>query len=101
MMITIVATLQRYWASLIAQLVKNPPGMWETPVRFLGQEDPWRRDRLSTPVFLGFPCGSVGEESVFNAGDLGLIPGLGRPPREANSYLLQYSSLVNSMDRAA
>ena len=24
---------------LIAQLVKNPPAMWETPVRFLGQED--------------------------------------------------------------
>ena len=28
------------WASLIAQLVKNPPVMQETPVRFLGQEDP-------------------------------------------------------------
>ena len=29
-----------YRASLIAQLVKNPPAMQETPVRFLGQEDP-------------------------------------------------------------
>ena len=29
-----------FWASLIAQLVKNPPAMQETPVRFLGQEDP-------------------------------------------------------------
>ena len=28
------------WASLVAQLVKNPPAMQETPVRFLGQEDP-------------------------------------------------------------
>ena len=28
------------WASLIAQLVKNQPAMQETPVRFLGQEDP-------------------------------------------------------------
>ena len=27
-------------ASLIAQLVKNPPAMQETPVRSLGQEDP-------------------------------------------------------------
>ena len=27
------------WASLIAQLVKNPPAMQETPVRFLGRED--------------------------------------------------------------
>ena len=27
------------WASLIAQLVKNPPAMQETPVQFLGRED--------------------------------------------------------------
>ena len=27
------------WASLVAQLVKNPPAMQETPVRFLGWED--------------------------------------------------------------
>jgi len=30
----------------------------------------------------GFPCGSVGKESTCNAGDLGLIPGLGRSPRQ-------------------
>ena len=30
----------KIWASLIAQLVKNPPAMQETPVQFLGQEDP-------------------------------------------------------------
>ena len=51
-------------ASLIAQLVKNPPLMQEAPVLFLGQEDRWRRDRLPTPVFLGFPCGSAGKEST-------------------------------------
>ena len=28
------------WASLLAQLINNPPAMQETPVRFLGQEDP-------------------------------------------------------------
>ena len=28
------------WTSLVAQLVKNPPAMWETWVRFLDQEDP-------------------------------------------------------------
>ena len=28
------------WVSLIAQLVKNPPAVQETPVQFLGQEDP-------------------------------------------------------------
>ena len=37
----------------------------------------WRRDRLSTPVFLGFPCGSAGKESACNTGDLGATPGLG------------------------
>jgi len=29
----------------------------------------WRRDRLPTPVFLGFPCGSAGKESTCNVGD--------------------------------
>ena len=28
------------WASFIAQLVKSPPAMQETPVQVLGQEDP-------------------------------------------------------------
>ena len=49
----------------------------------------------------GFPGGSDGKESTCSAHDLGLIPGLGRPPGEENSYLLQYSCLENSMDRGA
>ena len=57
----------------------------------------WRRDRLPTPVFLGFPCGSAGKESACNAGGLGLIPGLGRSPGEGKGYPLQYSGLENSM----
>ena len=36
------------------------------------------------PPAMGFPCGSVGKESACNAGDLGLIPGLGRSPGEGN-----------------
>ena len=60
---------------------------------------PWRRDRLPTPVFLGFPGGSAGKESACNVGDLGLIPGLRRSPGEGNGYLLQYSGLENSVDR--
>ena len=59
---------------------------------------PWRRDRLPTPVFLGFPCGSVDKESACTVGDLGLIPGLGRSPGEWEGYLLQYSGLENSMN---
>ena len=59
----------------------------------------WRRDRLPTPVFLGFPCGSAGKESACSAGDLGLIPGwLGRPPEKGKGYPLQNSGLENSMD---
>ena len=47
---------------------------------------------------LGRPCGSAGKESACNARDLGLIPGLGRPPGEGKGYPLQYSGLENSMD---
>ena len=45
--------------------------MQETPVQFLGQQIPWKRDKLPTLVFLGFPHGSDGKESACNAGDLG------------------------------
>ena len=58
----------------------------------------WRWDRLSTLVFLGFPGDSAGKESACSAGDLGLIPGLGRSPREGKGYPLWYSGLENSMD---
>jgi len=59
----------------------------------------WRRDRLPTPVFLGFPGGSAGKESACNVGDLGSLPGLERSPGEGNGYPLQHSGLENSMDR--
>ena len=49
-------------------------------------------------MFLDFPCGSTGRESGCNAGNLGLIPGLGRSPGEGKGYPLQYSGLENSMD---
>ena len=75
--------------------------MQETPVRSLGWEEPWRRDRLTTPVFLRFSCGSAGKESACNAGDLGSIPGLGRFPGGGKGYPLQYSwaSLVAQLVR--
>ena len=85
-------------ASLIAQLVKNPPAIQETPIQFLGQEVHWRRDRLPTPVFLGFPCGSTGKESACNVEDMGSIPGLGRSLGGGKGYPLQYSGLENSVD---
>ena len=43
--------LQYSRASLVAQLVKNLTAMWEYSVQSLGWEDPWRRERLPTPVF--------------------------------------------------
>ena len=75
-------------ASLVAQLVKDS---------CIGKIR-WRRDRLPTPVFLGFPCGSAGKESTCNVGDLGSIPGLGRSPGEGKGYPLQYSALENMRD---
>ena len=44
----------------------------------------------------GFPGGSDGKASACSAGDLGLIPGLGRSPGEGNGNPLQYSYLENS-----
>ena len=52
----------------------------------------WRRDRLCTPAFLGFPCGSAGKESTYNAEDLDSIPGLGRSPGEGKGSV-QFSSV--------
>ena len=50
---------------------------------------------------MGFPGGSDGKESAYNAGDPGSIPELGRSLGERNGYPLQYSFLKNSMDRGA
>ena len=49
----------------------------------------------------GFPGSSDGKESACNAGDPGLIPGLGRSPGGEHGHPLQYSCLENSMDRRA
>ena len=46
-------------------------------------------------------CGSNGEASACNEGNLGLIPGLGRSPGEGNGNLLQHSFLENPMDWGA
>ena len=48
-----------------------------------------------------FPGGSNGKASAYNAGDLGLIPGLGRFPGEGNGNPLQYSCLEKPMDGGA
>ena len=50
---------------------------------------------------MGFLGGSVVRDPPDNAGDLGLIPGLGRSPGEGNGSPLQYSCLGHPMDRGA
>ena len=46
--------LQYSWASLVAQLVKNPPAMWETWVRPLGWEDPLEKGKATHSSILAW-----------------------------------------------
>ena len=108
----------------MAQLVKNLPAIRETWVgkilwrrerlpalvfssgEFHGLYNPWGCKELDTPERLsfslwGFPCNSVGKESACSAGDLGLIPGLGRSPGEGNGNPFQYHCLETPMDGGA
>ena len=65
--------------SLVAQLVKNPPAMQEPLYNSWVRKISWRREKLSTPVFVGFPGDSDDKESACNAGDLDSIPGFYLP----------------------
>ena len=56
---------------------------------------PWRRGRLPTSVFLGFPGGLDRKESACSTGDLGSIPGLGGSPGRGHGNPLQCSCLKN------
>ena len=56
---------------------------------------------LGTNYRRDFPGGSDGKASVYNAGDLGSIPGLGRFPGEGNGNPFQYSCLENPTDGGA
>ena len=47
--------MQYSWASLVAQLVKNPPAMWETLVQFLGWEDPLEKGERTHFSIIGLP----------------------------------------------
>ena len=52
-------------------------------------------------VLICFSDGSVVKNLSANAGDMDLIPGLGRSPGEGNGNQLQYSCLAQPMDRGA
>ena len=78
------------------------PGEFHAQRSLLGYS-PWNHKESDTTeiriALFDFPGGSVGKESAYNVGDLGLIPGLGRSPGEGNGNPLQYSYLENFMDR--
>ena len=78
------------------QLVKNPLQCRRPLLDSWVKKFPWRRNRLPTPVFLGFPGGSDSKESACSARDLGSIPGLGRSPGRRHGNPLQCSCLENS-----
>ena len=46
--------LQHSWASLVAQLVKSPPAVWETWVRSLGWEDPLEKGKATYSSILAW-----------------------------------------------
>ena len=46
--------LQYSWASLVAQLVKNPPAVWETWVQSLGWEDPQEKGKATHSIILAW-----------------------------------------------
>ena len=56
---------------------------------------------LPNMLGMGFSGGSVVKNPTANARNAGLIPGLGRCPREGNGTPLKYSCLGNLMDRGA
>ena len=68
--------------SRLREMVKDKEA-WHAAVHRLNMTE--NEQQLCT---LGFPCGSAGKESTCNAGDPGLIPGLGRCPGEGNGYPL-------------
>ena len=64
------------------------------PVVMYGCES-WTVKKAEREELMLLNCG-VGEDSSYNAGDLGSIPGSGRSPGEGSSYSVQYSCLENS-----
>ena len=86
-----LSRLRAWFQPLIRELRSHKPGGAAENKTLLKRE-------FETQIYtqLGFPGGADGEESVCNAGDLGLIPGLGRASGEGNGYPLQYSCLEKS-----
>ena len=69
-----LAVLGLYWASLVAQLVKNPPAMQETRVRSLGWEDPLEKGKAPYSSILTWRIPSDPAHGLFSScGQQGLL----------------------------
>ena len=97
--------LQGAWASrpqitspLLPALSSSPE---ITPKTYIARQDTGHPVKAELHIHKGFPGGSDSKVSACNAGELGLIPGLGRSPGEGKGNPLQCSCLENSMDRGA
>ena len=81
----------------------GPVSHWKTLTKGFSLTNSFfsRSELEMTSLIEGFPGGSDGKASAYNAGDPGLIPGLGRSPGEGNGNPLQYSCLEKPRDRGA
>ena len=86
-------------ASVITQLVKNPPIMHETPVQSLGREDRLETGKATHSSLLGLPWWLSWERIHLQCGRPGFDFWVGKTPRRRErGYLLPYFGLENSMD---
>ena len=76
-------------------------GAWRASVHGVAKNQTRLSDFTFRFLLLNFPGGSDGKASVYNAGDLGSIPGSGRFAGEGNGNPLQYYCLENPMERRA
>ena len=60
--------LQYSWASLVAQLVKNPKAMWETWVQSLGWEDPLEKGKATHSSILAWRIPRTVQSTVLQRG---------------------------------
>ena len=87
------------WVAIPFSRRSSWPRDW-TLASCIGRQIPYHLSHLSVNIY-GLPQLLSGKESAFNAGDVGLIPGLRRSLREGNGNPLQYSFLENAMDSLA
>ena len=93
-----VSTDVESWKSCFTRKVNHSELLWHPPKE--GNTGVNNLDYLvAGGTIRDFPGGSDSKASVYNAGDLGSSPGLGRSPGEGNGNPLQYCCLEHPMDK--